>query len=73
MSKTLAEIIDSWEPVETAPPGVWVRTKREGEKGENVCAKNVWPDGDVEWVERSGGRTTVTHHSFLPPTHWRPL
>jgi hypothetical protein len=26
---------------------------------------------DVEWIEREGGRTTVTHHSMAAPTHWR--
>lgn len=57
----------------TAPHGVWIRTKREGENGENVCALTRADDGNEEWVERDGGRTTITHHSFAAPTHWRPL
>jgi hypothetical protein len=66
--------MSEWRPIETAPARIWLRTKREGENGENVCAKNVSPDGDVEWVERGPyGRTTVTHHSFAAPTHWLPL
>lgn len=62
-----------WKPIETAPDGVWLRTKRKGEKGENVCRLRVWPDGDREWIEIYTGRTTVTHGSFAPPTHWAPL
>jgi len=59
-----------WLVNENTPRGVWLRTKLEGEDGENVCC--LVRDGD-EWVERSTGRTTVTHHSFAAPTHWRPL
>lgn len=65
--------MDDWQPAETAPQGMWLRTKREGEAGENICALRVWPDcGDREWIERATGRTTVTHHSFAEPTHWKP-
>lgn len=64
----------NWQPIETAPEGIYLRTKREGEDGENVCMYRVWPDcGEWEWIERGEGRTTVTHHSFAPPTHWMPL
>lgn len=63
----------SWLEVNTAPPNIWLRTRREGEAGENVCALRVWPDGDREWVEQASGRTTITHSSFAPPTHWRSL
>lgn len=65
----------TWQPEETAPIGHLVRTKRVGEAGENVCTLRVWPDGEREWVEvqKNGGRTTVTHHSFAAPTHWRYL
>jgi hypothetical protein len=45
---------------------------RDGEAGENVCAGRLI-DGEIEWMERHGGRTTVTHHSFAAPTHWQPL
>lgn len=58
-----------WHPL--PPKDTWLRTRREGEDGENVCSAVYWPDGTVEWVERDGGRTTVTHHSFAAPTHWR--
>lgn len=61
-----------WQKIETAPERQWIRTKLEGEEGENVCAKIVI-DGDVEWIEKSTGRTTVTHHSFAAPSHWKPL
>lgn len=63
----------SWLPVNTAPPNVWMRTKRDGEAGENICALRVWPDGDREWVEKASGRTTITHSTFAAPTHWRSL
>lgn len=64
---------DDWQPEHTAPQAVWVRTKREDEGGENICVLRVWPDGEREWIERSPeGRTTITHGSFAPPTHWRP-
>lgn len=62
-----------WRTIDSAPTGVWIRTKREGEKGENVCALNRDPDGNEEWVERGSGITTITHHSFAAPTHWKPL
>ena len=62
-----------WHPVETAPKGEWLGTKREGEAGENVCFARELQNGDVEWLEKDTGRTTVTHHSFSPPTHWRFL
>lgn len=59
-----------WQPVSCAPVGVWLRTKREGEDGENVCMVRVLTLADEpEWITREGV-TTVTHHSFLPPTHW---
>lgn len=62
----------TWQPIETAPHGVWLKTKRDGESGQNVCMSRKWPDGTIEWIEKNGGRTTVTHHSFAPPTHWQP-
>ena len=68
---------DGWMPAETAPHDIWLRTKREGEDGENRCFVRQWPNGDLEWVERGvggyPGRTTVTHSTFLPPTHWKHL
>lgn len=59
-----------WKPSSSAPIGEWIRTRREGEDGENVCAYWVWPDRTEEWEERATGVTTITHHSFAPPTHW---
>lgn len=76
-------IDDGWKTVDTAPRGKWIRTKREGESSENVClyrstqifgAANIpVMDCDPEWVERETGMTTITHSTFLPPTHWRPI
>lgn len=65
---------NEWQPEATAPEGIYVRTKRDGEDGENVCILGVWPEGIREWCEQGPqGRTTVTHHSFAAPTHWRHL
>lgn len=72
------DALQAWQPIETAPENTWLRTKRVGEAGENVSKKVVHvhpehcPEPEIEWVDREG-RTTVTHHSFLPPTHWMPL
>lgn len=65
---------DGWYPVELCPPRKWVETKREGEDGGNLCG---WVPADRygderEWISYDG-RTTVTHHSFAPPTHFRKL
>ncbi len=57
-----------WLLIESAPLGVFLRTRREGESGENV---SMLVHGD-EWVDREG-RTTVTHSTFAAPTHWMPL
>lgn len=67
---------EEWWPVSCAPANTWVRTKREGETGENVCSLHRIPEqhgGGEEWVERDTGVTTITHGSFAAPTHWRPL
>ena len=64
---------NEWQPISTAPARKWIRTKLTGENGTNVCAKIVHDDGEVEWIERDGGRTTITHHSFAPPDLWKPL
>lgn len=64
---------DHWATIDSAPEGVYLRTRRDGECGENICAYVRWPDGDIEWFERDGGRTTITHHSFAAPTHWRHI
>jgi len=61
-----------WRPVgNDTPHNKWLETKLDGEEGTNVCACIVHFGDDVEWVEKVGGRTTVTHHSFAAPTHWR--
>ena len=67
---------EEWWPVSYAPSDTWLRTKREGEDGENVCSLHRIPEqhgGGEEWVERYTGVTTITHGSFAAPTHWRPL
>ena len=66
----------------SGPPrsGQVVETRREGEAGTNTCYPVNWPADEVagisswvEWVECGTGRTTVTHSTFLPPTHYREL
>lgn len=57
------------------PVNTWVLTKHENEQGGwNVCC---WVgranEDEVEWVEMKTGRTTVTHHSFAAPTHWKSI
>ena len=68
-----ASIDRGWSPVgDGTPLGAWLETKRDGEAGTNTCMGRVLCIGDdVEWIEREGGRTTVTHHSMAAPTHWR--
>jgi hypothetical protein len=54
--------------VDTSKPpfdGRTYPTCRVGERGLNYC--HYIADG--EWVDQSG-RTTVTHSTFLPPTHF---
>jgi hypothetical protein len=58
----------NWQPIETAPRGVFLRTKLFGEAGDNVSMRL----NDGEWADKDG-RTTVTHSTFLAPTHWAPL
>jgi hypothetical protein len=62
-----------WQPASEAPNNTWLRTKLEGEDGENVCALHIHPDGTREWVERHHGRTTITHNSFAAPSHFKYL
>jgi hypothetical protein len=62
--------LTEWHPV--TPRDTWLRTRKEGEDGENVCMLPSFNDVD-EWIEKVGGRTTVTHHSFAAPTHWALL
>lgn len=55
-----------WRPIECAPSEKWLLTHRADEKTWNVC----WLSADrTEWSDQMG-RTTITHHSFAPPTHW---
>lgn len=62
-----------WHPISTAPFGEWLRIRRDGEIGTNICFRRRMPgDVGVEWIDRDG-RTTVTHSTFAAPTHWRPL
>ena len=56
------------------PVNTWLVTRHYEENGTNVCKAIIHAIGDEpEWVEREGGRTTVTHHSFRAPTHWKFL
>lgn len=66
---------NAWRRVdqELPPANVWVLTKREGEDGWNVCCQVRHDEDTVEWIEKGSGRTTVTHHSFVGPTHWKPV
>lgn len=64
---------DYWRPEAAAPEMTWLQTRLEGEDGINVCCLRAWRDGKREWIERDGGRTTITHHSFAAPSHWRYL
>ena len=61
-----------WHPIGLGTPlNAWLETKREGEEGTNLCIGRITAIGEEpEWIEKSG-RTTVTHHSFVAPTHWR--
>lgn len=63
---------DGWTLVgDGTPLGVWLETKR-GESGVNRCFCRMATIGaDPEWIEHSTGVTTVTHGTFLAPTHWR--
>lgn len=56
-----------WQPASEQPIGGWFVTAREGEKGLNITQRireDEWADGD--------GATTITHSTFLPPTHYLP-
>ena len=61
--------VSGWMPIESAPRGVFLRTMRSSECGENIAL--LAKHGD-EWVDRFG-RTTITHSTFLAPTHWIKL
>jgi hypothetical protein len=64
---------DGWTPVGPGTPvGVWLETKHSAENGTNICMCRIGSIGeDPEWSEWDCGRTTVTHSTFLAPTHWR--
>jgi hypothetical protein len=57
-----------WFNIITAPRGQWILTYRTGDKRATMAQLGF---GD-EWISPSG-HTTVTSHTYLPPTHWRPL
>ena len=66
--------MSDWQPIETCPEKTYVRTRLTGEDGENICYKETYPWGEVEWCERDyPHRTTGTHHSFAAPDEWQPL
>lgn len=68
-----ADPLAGWNLVGPGTPlNAWLETKKAGEDGSNCCgARLTTIGGEVEWVERETGRTTVTHHSFAPPDYWR--
>lgn len=55
------------------PVGVWLETRRKGEKGTNICMCLIDTLGsEPRWVERETGRDTLANGgSFAAPTHWR--
>lgn len=55
----------SWRIAREAPQGVWLATWREGEKNWG----NAMLMHDTEWCAPDG-RTTATHSTYLPPTHF---
>ncbi len=57
-----------WNPVRITPPPGWLLTYRKGESRASMACYL----GDGEWGDAEG-RTTVTHSTFLPPTHWAYL
>lgn len=68
---------NAWNPVgQGTPLNTWLETTRLIVGGyhidNNVCMCRILSIGDEpEWCEKHGGRTTVTHSTFAPPTHWR--
>jgi hypothetical protein len=61
-----------WKDVskEQPPERKLLITRREGESGTNLCSVAIHPDGTLEWIESVSRRTTITHDTFLHPTHW---
>jgi len=64
---------EGWQPVATMPERIYCRTKREGEKGENVSLWVDNGDGDREYWDREGYSTKINPGTFAEPTHWQPL
>lgn len=65
-----------WHPVgDGTPLGAWLETtdRPDEERNQNTCIARIIAIGEeVEWCEKGmPGRTTVTHTTFAPPTHWR--
>lgn len=72
---TLATPRTVWRTIKSAPPFIWLRTRRLGEAGESLALLNLWNDGADnirEWCAPDG-RTTITHGTYAPPTHWATL
>lgn len=59
--------LHSW--LETRRVGIDAQGRYEGGTNETMCLMRAIGD-EAEWVDRDG-RTTVTHSTFLAPTHWR--
>jgi hypothetical protein len=64
--------LEGWEKVgDGTPLNAWLETKLYGEEGHSESFCRLMSIGDEpEWIARDG-RTTVTHHSYAAPTHWR--
>lgn len=62
----------AWNEVGPGTPlNAWLETKLEGESGTSLSLCRILCIGDdPEWIAEDG-RTTVTHHSYAPPSHWR--
>lgn len=65
-------LVEGAKPIEDAKPDTWYVTHRKGEKGFNWCFYRALPGEEWEWID-SAGRTTVTHSTFIPPTHFFDL
>lgn len=71
--ETVTAELDGWNVVGPGTPcGVTLETYRAGESGTTLSAcviRNI--DEEPEWIDIKTGVTTVTHSTYVPPTHWR--
>lgn len=63
----------AWFPVKDMKENIWYVTKRNGEKGINVCRWNkLDPEGTTREYWDMYGNSTILNTPFLPPTHFLP-